>query len=189
MGSSLIVNHFFYRRAKENGFSADPIGDRETGPPPAKRHQPLLSPTMGSRLSSAGLAPLLLHGNAHHHITNPSILHSHLSASARSVFDDSTGPSASTMYHHTNNNNRENVANDRDRNHSSGEHLNDRYSSVAERFEREYCRPAAGLYSSLQKEYSDDRDMEDEWKNIHTVCTRVSFHSWFTITNITISDI
>ncbi len=157
------------RIAKENGFS-DTIVDRDSGPPPAKRHQSLLSPTIGSRLSPAGLTPLLLHGSGHHHshhINNPSVLHSHLSTSARSMFDEPNAASASALYHNSSNS-RENTNNGR--NHSSGEHLNDRYSSVAERFEREYCRPAVGLYSGLQRDYTDDRDMEDEWKNIHTVC-------------------
>ncbi|CAG2107053.1 unnamed protein product, partial [Medioppia subpectinata] len=49
---------------KENGFN-DSTVERDLGPPPPKRHQPLLSPTIGSRLSPAGLAPLLLHSSGH----------------------------------------------------------------------------------------------------------------------------
>jgi hypothetical protein len=83
------------------------------------------------------------------------------------MFDEPNAASASALYHNSSNS-RENTNNGR--NHSSGEHLSDRYSAVAERFEREYCRPAVGLYSGLQRDYTDDRDTEDEWKNIHTVC-------------------
>ena len=161
-----------YSSVKENGFS-DPIVDRDSGPPPAKRHQSLLSPTISSRSSPAGLAPLLLHHSTGHHshqLGNPSILHSHLSTSGRSVFEESNSSPASALYH-SSSNSRESATNGRNHSsHTSAEHLSDRYSSVAERFEREYCRPAVGLYSQIQRDYSDERDMDEEWKNINTVC-------------------
>ena len=155
---------------KENGFN-DPIVDRDSGPPPAKRHQSLLSPTISSRTSPAGLAPLLLHhptGHHSHQLTAPSILHSHLSTSGRSMFDDSNSSTPSALYHNTNNS-RDNTTNGRNHSsHTSADHMNDRYSSV-DRFEREYCRPSVGLYSQIQRDFTDDRDMDEEWKNINTV--------------------
>ncbi|XP_054164329.1 protein CBFA2T1-like [Oppia nitens] len=150
---------------KENGFN-ESAADRESGPPPPKRHQSIISPTIGTRLSPAGLAPLLLHTSGHHHshhITNPSILHSHLSTSSRSIYDETTSSSAPALYHN-NNNNRENAINGRNHSlHVSGDHSNDRFS-----YERDY-RPVAGMYSQMHREYSEDRDMEEEWKNINTM--------------------
>jgi hypothetical protein len=103
-------------------------------------------------------------------MSNPSILHSHLSTSGRSMFDDHNTASASALFHNSSNN-RENTINGRNHSsHPSAEHSSDRYSSVAERFEREYCRPSVGLYSQIHRDYNDDRDMEEEWKNINTVC-------------------
>ncbi|CAG2109129.1 unnamed protein product [Medioppia subpectinata] len=102
-------------------------------------------------------------------MTNPSILHSHLSTSGRSMFDDHNASAASAHFHGSTNN-RENSINGRTHSsHPSAEHSNDRYSSVAERFEREYCRPTVGLYSQMHRDYNEDRDMEEEWKNINTM--------------------
>ncbi|XP_015912056.1 protein CBFA2T1 isoform X2 [Parasteatoda tepidariorum] len=41
----------------------------------------------------------------------------------------------------------------------------DRYERY-DRYDRELCRP---YYGSVHREFPDDRDMEDEWKNIHTM--------------------
>ncbi|XP_035218818.1 protein CBFA2T1-like isoform X2 [Stegodyphus dumicola] len=41
----------------------------------------------------------------------------------------------------------------------------DRYERY-DRYDRELCRP---YYSSVHRDFPDDRDMEDEWKNIHTM--------------------
>lgn len=139
------------RRTKENGYN-----ESEREGPAAKRHA-ILSPTINSRLSPAVLTPLILHGNSHHpvhHPMNTSILNSHLTS--RSMLEDSNA------YH----NNRE--INSNGRNHLSTDHINDRYSLASERYERDF-RPSVGLYSNLQRDLTEDRDMEDEWKNIHTV--------------------
>ncbi|XP_067145020.1 LOW QUALITY PROTEIN: protein CBFA2T1-like [Centruroides vittatus] len=103
-------------RSRENGYS-DSGGD---GPPPAKRHQPLPSPTLGSRMSPAA---------------GPN--HGPVGMSFR--FDD---PSV--------------VYRERER---------DRYERY-ERYEREFYRP---YYGTLHRDYNEERDMEDEWKNIHTM--------------------
>ncbi|KAG8179247.1 hypothetical protein JTE90_025024 [Oedothorax gibbosus] len=41
----------------------------------------------------------------------------------------------------------------------------DRYDRY-DRYDRELCRP---YYGSVHRDFADDRDMEDEWKNIHTM--------------------
>ncbi|XP_054710244.1 protein CBFA2T1-like isoform X2 [Uloborus diversus] len=41
----------------------------------------------------------------------------------------------------------------------------DRYERY-DRYDRELCRP---YYSSVHRDFPEDRDMEDEWKNIHTM--------------------
>lgn len=96
------------------------------------------------------------HHNSHHSDTS---FHSHLSSSH-------SNSAASSSLYHNNSNNRDSDANGRT--HSADEHLGDRYAANDRRFEREYCRPNAGMYSSVQRDY-DESDMEDEWKNIHTV--------------------
>lgn len=137
---------------KENGFS-DSSSVHETIPP-AKRHQ--TNPTIGSRLSPAALTPLLLHGRFHH----PTVLPSHLATSARSIFEEANNPS---VLYHNSPNSRENPINGRSH---SAEHLSDRYATVNERLERDYNR---SLYAGLPKDYIDERDTDEEWKNIHTV--------------------
>ncbi|CAL1274622.1 unnamed protein product [Larinioides sclopetarius] len=41
----------------------------------------------------------------------------------------------------------------------------DRYERF-DRYDRDLCRP---YYGSVHRDFTDDRDMEDEWKNIHTM--------------------
>ncbi|XP_076323308.1 protein CBFA2T1-like isoform X2 [Tachypleus tridentatus] len=103
-------------RSKDNDYS-----DRMSeSPPSAKRHQPLPSPTMGSRLSPGGTK-------------------SHVHPGLNFRFDE-----PGHMYR----------TRERDR--------YDRY----ERFERDFHRPYNG---TLPRDFVEDREMEEEWKNIHTM--------------------
>ncbi|XP_055942762.1 protein CBFA2T1-like isoform X4 [Argiope bruennichi] len=118
--------------AKENGKRRSPpsrngkldVDYSETngdGPPPAKRHHPIPSPTLSSRTSPGAPSGLGL----------PPSLNLRLP-------DDTVHPY-------------------RDR-----EGRMDRY----DRFERDFYRP---FYGNMSREYSDDREMEEEWRNIHTM--------------------
>ncbi|XP_022254577.1 protein CBFA2T1-like isoform X1 [Limulus polyphemus] len=100
-------------RSSENGYS-DRISE---SPPPAKRHQPSPSPTMGSRVSP-GVTKNNIHPNINFRFDEPG-----------------------------------NMYRTRER---------DRY----ERYEREFHRPYNG---TLPRDFTEDREMEEEWKNIHTM--------------------
>lgn len=168
---------------KENGYSPDQDQSTKDNGPPAKRHHPLTSPLLGTRHSPAGLTPALLHtpvsmplGHHPNASTNPSLLHSHLSTQARALFEAEArerdrDASVPTNIYHGNGNGRDPLTNGR--NHGPGEHF-ERERYAAERYEKEYYglgRSAPIFYSELQRNYNEElaRDMEDEWKNIHTV--------------------
>ncbi|XP_076325565.1 protein CBFA2T1-like isoform X2 [Tachypleus tridentatus] len=100
-------------RSGENGYS----DSTSESPPPAKRHQPSPSPTMGSRVSP-GVTKNNIHPNMNFRFDEPG-----------------------------------NVYRTRER---------DRY----ERYEREFHRPYNG---TLPRDFTEDREMDEEWKNIHTM--------------------
>lgn len=170
--------------------SEDKSNSHDGQGPPAKRHQPMHSPSSGGapRVSPAGITPALLHTpvSGHHHHANassaPSILQSHLSAQARAALfeaearerDREGGPPA--PFHGNGNGRADAPPNGRP--HHGAEHFErERYVSAAERYEKEYfSRPGHMYYSDLQRNYSEEitRDMEEEWKNIHTVSASLS---------------
>lgn len=91
------------------------------GPPPAKRHHPIPSPTLSSRTSPGAPSGLGL----------PPGLNLRLPEDSVHAYRDREGRI-------------------------------DRY----DRFERELYRP---FYGNMSREYSDDRETEEEWRNIHTM--------------------
>lgn len=134
------------------------------GPTTAKRHQPVISPSINSR-SAAGVTPALLPVSSHHP-PHPSL---HLpSAQARALLEERDGPA---LYHNG-------LANgrglphgpDHERSAHPYERERERY---AERYEKEFFgRPVPSFYSELaHRSYAEElsRDMEEEWKNIYTV--------------------
>lgn len=160
-------------------------------PPPAKRHHPLAMSSLPSRIN-AGLTPALLHtpvlpnngpppNQQQQHSHGPSILHSHLASQSRAALLEAESRErereresqpAPSFNANNGNTGREQLTNG-GRTHapSASDYERERY--VNERYEKEFfSRPGPTMfYSELQRSYSEEvsRDMEEEWKNIHTV--------------------
>ncbi|RWS15283.1 protein CBFA2T1-like protein [Dinothrombium tinctorium] len=147
---------------KENGY------DGSDAVPPAKRHQPMASSNIASRLSPGNIAPALLHSSMSGH--NASILHSHLSSARSAILEEAQRERetpATGLYHI------QGALRDAARIHNStADHFTDRFSGITERYEKElFGRPNSTMFSELQRGYNEDvaRDMEEEWKNIDTM--------------------
>ncbi|GFY59983.1 protein CBFA2T1 [Trichonephila inaurata madagascariensis] len=129
VSSSVSIEDFHHKIQEITNYPLKPNGKLDIdysetngdGPPPAKRHHPIPSPTLSSRTSPGAPSCLGL----------PPGLNLRLPEDAVHTYRDREGRI-------------------------------DRY----ERFERELYRP---FYGNMSREYSDDREMEEEWRNIHTM--------------------
>ncbi|KAI1285460.1 Protein CBFA2T2 [Halotydeus destructor] len=169
------------RRLSPEGRGKENSPEDKDGPPPAKRHQALVGPTLNSRPTAARITPALHHTpiSSHHHPSGPaSLIHSHLTNQARAALAAeadrvSERLSSTSMYQSNGHSSRESMANGRNQQPTAPEHLErERYALAAERYEKEYMnRSLPTFYSELQRNYTEEltRDMEEEWKNIYTM--------------------